>query len=182
VAPRRYGRRSIQSERLLVRAVATLEPHAETDLVRTRATLISSSLRLMESPRCSAREQLLASLRRRNLLLVLDNLEHLLDAGLFLAELVAECVEMSCLVTSTSGLRVRSEKRLALAPLEPTYAADLFVAPALAVNRDFGVQGSLVQQAADFISDLACAAQREAVESPATPPAREASRSGRCPH
>ncbi|HET6316584.1 MAG TPA: helix-turn-helix domain-containing protein, partial [Chloroflexota bacterium] len=55
----------------------------------------------------SARELLLTYLRDRQVLLVLDNFEHLLDASTLLAELLANCPRLGMLVTSRTLLRLR---------------------------------------------------------------------------
>ncbi|MFE7843907.1 DUF4062 domain-containing protein [Microbacterium sp. NPDC057407] len=85
----------------------------------------------------------------RDLLLVVDNMEHLLDASPDLVRLVAEAPRLQLLVTSRSPLRVRAERVFELNPLEvpaPDAAAstaagsaavELFVARATAVRPSF---------------------------------------------
>jgi predicted ATPase/transcriptional regulator with XRE-family HTH domain len=82
---------------------------------------IAHALELRESGGRSARELLLDHLQERHLLLVLDNFEHLLGAAPLLAELVAGCPQLALLVTSRAVLRLRPERRFAVAPL-PTPA------------------------------------------------------------
>ncbi len=53
----------------------------------------------------------------RQLLLVLDNLEHLLPAAPSISRLLARCPSLKALVTSRAALRVRGEHRFLLAPL-----------------------------------------------------------------
>lgn len=62
-------------------------------------------------------EAVAAHLRPRELLVVADNLEHLLDSAPDLARLVALCPRLSVLVTSRTTLRVRGELHYQLAPL-----------------------------------------------------------------
>ena len=62
-------------------------------------------------------DRLLAYLTDRDMLLVLDSFEHLLDAGPLVAELVAQCPALSVVVTSRAVLRLRSEQRLQVPPL-----------------------------------------------------------------
>ena len=62
-------------------------------------------------------EAVAAHLRSRRVLVVADNLEHLLDAAPTLARLVATCPRLSLLVTSRTTLRVRGELHFQLSPL-----------------------------------------------------------------
>lgn len=56
-------------------------------------------------------------LRSRHLLLVLDNMEHLLAAAAPVSRLVASCPELAVLVTSRTVLRVRGEVQFQVQPL-----------------------------------------------------------------
>lgn len=62
-----------------------------------------------------------AALRRflapRRLLLVIDNFEHVVDAGPLIADLLASCAGLVVLVTSRDALRLRAEHRFVVAPL-----------------------------------------------------------------
>ncbi len=78
---------------------------------------IAWALDLREQGGPSARELLLAHLRARRLLLVLDNFEHLLGAAPLLAELCAGCPRLALLVTSRAALRLRAERRFSVPPL-----------------------------------------------------------------
>ena len=62
-------------------------------------------------------ERLVAALRDRRVLLVLDNFEHVLPAAPFVAELLAACPELTILVTSRTTLRVSGEQRFPVPPL-----------------------------------------------------------------
>src|SRR5262249_35093633 len=62
-------------------------------------------------------EALAAHLRDKHLLLVLDNLEHLLPAASVLADLLADCPRLSILVTSRALVQVRGEHILPVSPL-----------------------------------------------------------------
>jgi predicted ATPase/DNA-binding CsgD family transcriptional regulator len=64
-----------------------------------------------------ALDRLVARLRRLRLLLVLDNLEHLLPAARELAPLLHRCPELRMLVTSRAPLRVRGEWVVRVDPL-----------------------------------------------------------------
>jgi non-specific serine/threonine protein kinase len=62
-------------------------------------------------------ESLKEFLREKRVLLVLDNVEHLLAAGPRLTELLAACPTVTLLVTSRVALRVSGEQELPVAPL-----------------------------------------------------------------
>jgi predicted ATPase/transcriptional regulator with XRE-family HTH domain len=127
------------------------------DLARARdhrlvPATIAHALAVVESVGRSARELLAEHLRDRQLLLVLDNFEHVLGAAPLLAELLATCPRPALLATSRTALRLRSEQRLRVAPLaapdeeSPSVevsmaspAVRLFVDRARAVALDFVV-------------------------------------------
>ncbi|HEX5504002.1 MAG TPA: tetratricopeptide repeat protein [Thermomicrobiales bacterium] len=106
-----------------------------------------------------AREALVARLRERQLLLVLDNFEHLLDAAPLVGDLLAACPRLAVLATSRAALRVRAEQRFRVPPLTtpragpaPTAeeaagfaAVRLFVARAQAVRPDFALGAANVE-------------------------------------
>ena len=79
---------------------------------------------------------LVAALSERELLLVLDNFEHLLDAASVVAELLAGAPGLGVLATSREPLRISGEHRLDVPPLRPGDARELFVQRALAVRPD----------------------------------------------
>ena len=62
-------------------------------------------------------ERLVAWLADRELLLVLDNVEHLLDAAPFVARLVRRCPGLVVLVTGRSPMKVRGEQEMGVPPL-----------------------------------------------------------------
>ncbi|HEX5166325.1 MAG TPA: LuxR C-terminal-related transcriptional regulator [Thermomicrobiales bacterium] len=65
----------------------------------------------------TSHEGLIAHIGERRLLLVLDNLEHLLDAVPLLAELLLGCPNLTILATSRAILRVSGERVMSLQPL-----------------------------------------------------------------
>ena len=75
-------------------------------------------------------------LRRRELLLVLDNFEHLLEAAPIVTELLAAASGLRVLATSREPLNLSGEHRYAVAPLPQADAADLFVERAAAAGAD----------------------------------------------
>lgn len=62
----------------------------------------------------------------RQLLIVLDNVEHLVDVAPQLSQLVTGCPELSVLATSRAPLRIRSEQEVRVAPLAHEDTTRLF--------------------------------------------------------
>jgi predicted ATPase/transcriptional regulator with XRE-family HTH domain len=79
-------------------------------------------------------EQICAYLQHKQLLLMLDNCEHLLEAVLFVADLLEKCPSLHLLVTSRTPLRLRTEQVFPLAPLALDDAVTLFHERAQAVR------------------------------------------------
>jgi predicted ATPase/class 3 adenylate cyclase len=73
-----------------------------------------------------AKEGLAGHIGERELLLLLDNLEQVIDAAPELATLVESCVNLKLLVTSRELLRVRGEVEFVVPPLAEQEAAALF--------------------------------------------------------
>jgi predicted ATPase/DNA-binding SARP family transcriptional activator len=87
----------------------------------------------------SWRELLADHLRSLELLLVLDNLEHLVEAAAPLVELLALAPRVRVLATSTTVLRLSGEQVLVLAPLERSAAIELFIRQAIAAGCPAGI-------------------------------------------
>jgi predicted ATPase/DNA-binding XRE family transcriptional regulator len=79
-------------------------------------------------------DQMRAYLRERQMLLVLDNFEHLLAAAPLVTELLAACPRVKVLVTSREPLKVGGEHEMPVAVLDSAAAVELFVQRAWAVN------------------------------------------------
>ena len=75
----------------------------------------------------------------REMLLVLDNLEQVIDAAPELADLVETCPNLRVLVTSRERMRVRGEVEYPVAPLAEPDAVDLFLARAGLTEADDAV-------------------------------------------
>ncbi|WP_372736754.1 BTAD domain-containing putative transcriptional regulator, partial [Nocardioides sp.] len=73
-------------------------------------------LALVEGPDPGA--AVIEHLRGRELLVVLDNAEHLLEAAPAISRLVASCPTLTLLITSRTPLRIRGELQYPLAPLD----------------------------------------------------------------
>ena len=110
--------------------------------IRDEALVVSEIARVLEvAPVAgeSLRQTLFARLAERELLLVLDNFEHLLDAAGVVAELLAAASKVDVLCTSREPLRIRGEQRLELGPLPARDASDLFLQRALAARPELSV-------------------------------------------
>ncbi len=113
-------------------------------------------------------KRLVRSLRARDLLLVLDNFEHLLSGAGHLAELLSGTTRLKVLVTSRAPLQLRWEHQSPVPPLElpdldrftasddpARYSAvALFVARARAVKPDFAVTPMNARAVAELCTRL----------------------------
>lgn len=87
---------------------------------------LRTSLRIPEMADVSAREQLGFALREIPALIVLDNFEQILSAGVCLAELLADLPQLRLLVTSRVPLGLVGEVEFPIGPLEPADSRKLF--------------------------------------------------------
>ena len=104
------------------------------------AAVVAAALGVREQPGLPAAEALARVLARQQLLLVLDNCEHVIAAAAGLcAELVAACDDLRVLATSREPLRVGGEARYRLGPLavpDPDDLADAAKAEAVVLFAD----------------------------------------------
>ncbi|MEO8246542.1 MAG: adenylate/guanylate cyclase domain-containing protein [Chloroflexota bacterium] len=98
------------------------------------AQLTDPELVLPEIGKALGQTDVVAHLRDRTTLLLLDNGEQLPDLGPRLAELLATAPRCHLLVTSRAPLRIAGERELPLAPLASGAAVTLFVERARAVG------------------------------------------------
>ena len=102
--------------------------------------VVAAALGVREQPGLSAAAALARVLARQQLLLVLDNCEHVIGAAAELcAGLLAACDEVRVLATSREPLRVAGEARYRLAPLalpDPDDLAEAARAEAVALFAD----------------------------------------------
>ncbi|MGZ3585230.1 MAG: ATP-binding protein, partial [Ktedonobacterales bacterium] len=119
--------------------VTMLAALQEPDLVMRS---IADTLGLRAKAGVGLAEQVHTHLRDKQMLLVLDNFEHLLEAAPQISELLSACPRVKVLVTSRAPLRIGGEHEVPVAPLAGDAAADLFLRrarasnPALAVGED----------------------------------------------
>jgi predicted ATPase/class 3 adenylate cyclase len=71
-------------------------------------------------------QDLVAHIGEREILLVLDNFEHVISAGPWVGSLVRGCPNLCVLVTSRERMRIRGESLVDVPPLEDTESSRLF--------------------------------------------------------
>ena len=122
--------------------VVDLTELADGDLV---LGAVAAVLGVPDGPDEQLRDALISHVRERELLLVLDNCEHLVAACAEVVHAVLRgCANVRVLATSRVPLAVRGELDYALEPLAEEFAVELFVERAAAVRRDVAdVDGSL---------------------------------------
>jgi predicted ATPase len=81
--------------------------------------------------------KLIEYLRRKRMLLVLDNCEQIRDAAPLVAEMLSSCAGLVVLATSRERLHLRAEQRYHVPPLELGAAVELFSQRAAAVDARF---------------------------------------------
>ncbi len=112
-----------------------LAPCADPQLVAQQA---AAALSLRTNTNCDAVEALVEALRERDLLLVLDDCEHLITACAALARtLLLRCPRLHILATSREPLGVAGERVWPVPPIAPEEAVQLFTERAAAVHPTF---------------------------------------------
>jgi len=97
---------------------------------------IARAVELRESAHRTTADALIEYLVERETLLVVDNVEHLLDATPALGQLVAFAPDLKLLVTSREPLRLYGEHLFPVRPLPEDAATELFLDRAQAVRPD----------------------------------------------
>ncbi len=115
--------------------VELAEITASSDVPRA----VSTALGVIERSESSLVESVIAVLRSRPALLLLDNCEHVVDGAAALANAVAgHAPDSRVLATSREGLSITDEQQIIVAPLDPAgAAAELFAERAQAVSGEF---------------------------------------------
>ncbi|MGI8855287.1 MAG: ATP-binding protein [Thermomicrobiales bacterium] len=78
---------------------------------------IGQTLGIQDTGGQPLRERIVASIKGKRLLLVLDNFEHLLTAAPLVSDLLTDCAGLNVLVTSRAALRLSGEYEYAVPPL-----------------------------------------------------------------
>ncbi|MBA3787780.1 MAG: adenylate/guanylate cyclase domain-containing protein, partial [Actinobacteria bacterium] len=105
----------------------------------------------------------------KELLLLFDNFEHVVEASAELGDLLAACPNLELLVTSRERLRVRGEQTYPVPPLAESDGVELFLARARAVDPSFAESeavGELCARLDELPLALELAAARTALFSP----------------
>jgi len=98
---------------------------------------IASAMAVTEVPGQAPLDTLAAAVGNRELLLVLDNVEHLRSATPALVELLARAPRLVLLVTSRAVLHLTGEHVFPVSPLDDAAAVQLFEQRARALQSDF---------------------------------------------
>lgn len=97
----------------------------DEDVAEAIAVEIATILDMRLTGSATPIEQLLNHLQHKQMLLVLDNFEHLLDGVPLVLDIVQRCGKVQLIVTSREALRLRAEWAIALTGLEyPTSGGD----------------------------------------------------------
>lgn len=142
-----------------------LAPLAQPELV---LPTVAGTIGVRESAGYSLRDALVDHLSHKQLLLVLDNFEHVMAAAPTVADLLATCEQLKMLVTSRAPLRLRGEHEYAvsplavpdsrhLPPLEELAAVEsvkLLVQRSMAIRPDFVLSSSNAPAVAEICSRL----------------------------
>lgn len=95
---------------------------------------IADTLGLRATAGDALAEQVCAHLRDKQMLLLLDNFEHVLEAAPQVSVLLSECPRVKVLVTSRAPLRIGGEHEMPVAPLASEAAVEFFLRRARASN------------------------------------------------
>jgi predicted ATPase/class 3 adenylate cyclase len=92
-----------------------------------------------------AKQDLAEHIGRKQMLLLLDNFEHLLVAATELADLLAACPKLTLLVTSREALHLTSEHEYVVLPLREADAVSLFHERVRATGLGFQTNGEVAE-------------------------------------
>ena len=137
------GPGGVGKTRVAVQAAAGLDAHFE-EVVFVDFTpltdaslgmpLLGTTLGVVEDGASPLTSRLASALAKRQILLVLDNLERILEIGPDLTALLRACPGVTVLATSRAPLRVSGEQEFPVPPLDLPDAIALFLARAQAVR------------------------------------------------
>ena len=116
--------------RLAIEAAASLVPEYKAGVFWVGLATLRDPALVTETiaQTLGARDGLAEHIAERELLLLLDNLEQVIDAAPDLSELLSACPNLTLLVTSRELLRIQGEVEYAVPPLAEREAVELFCA------------------------------------------------------
>jgi predicted ATPase/DNA-binding CsgD family transcriptional regulator len=139
------------------------------------APTIAQTLGVREQQDQDILATLIAALQGQQTLLILDNFEQVLEAGLMVAALLSSCSDLTILATSRAMLRLSGEHAFSLLPMPQPDAVRLFEARATAAMSEFAltdensdVIATICQQLDGLPLAIELAAARVAALSPAS--------------
>jgi predicted ATPase/DNA-binding SARP family transcriptional activator len=116
---------------------------------------VAAALRLQQRHGLDIEATVIEYLGTRELLLIMDNCEHLLDAAAGLVDrIVTRCPQVTVLATSREALGIHGERLLAVPPLAVDDAAALFADRAKAGRPDFDLDREPVGAVAEICRQL----------------------------
>jgi LuxR family maltose regulon positive regulatory protein len=143
------GPGGVGKTRLALTAAADVQSHFADGVVfvelaalrdpRLVATRIAAAFDIRETRSLGSEDELLALLSLKQVLIVIDNFEHVTGAATLVAGVIEACPQVSVLVTSRTPLRVRAERRFPLDPLAEPEAMRLFEDRAQAASPGFAL-------------------------------------------
>ncbi len=169
------GPGGVGKTRLLLELARTREPDYADGAVFVRleqltdpalvAAEIASALAQRDGADGPGADGLVSYLRKRELLMVVDNFEHLLVAAVLVAELLGAAPGIRVLVSSRTALRIRGEQVFEVEPLElpaggsqrelsQSPAVELFLQCARAANRKLEIDHGLTLTVAEICRAL----------------------------
>ena len=116
---------------------AVFVPLAEITDLMLMASAIVAKVGAYERGTKPPQTRLVEFLRRKTMLLVLDNCEQIREAASMVAELLSTCAGLVVLATSRERLHLRAEQRYRVPALELAPAVELFTQRAAAVDAGF---------------------------------------------
>ncbi len=129
-----------------------LAPLADASLV---PAAVARVLGVRESPDVPLAQTLVAHLQRRQVLLVLDNCEHVIDAVReVVAAILRDCPGVRILATGREGLNIAGERAFRLPSLAEPAAVALFVDRARASHAAFALTGENAAHVAEIARRL----------------------------
>jgi predicted ATPase/class 3 adenylate cyclase len=106
---------------------------------------IARTLGIGEVEKQPLEETVAEVLSHQELLVVLDNFEHLIGAAPLVSKLLASAPGLNIMVTSREPLHIRGEYRMQVHPLPPPDAAELFLQRARAIREDLAEDAHALQ-------------------------------------